>query len=57
MAHHQGALLGVQDVKGAGERGKDPAPVDVAHEQHLGPGVPGHGHVHDVLALEVDLGG
>jgi len=47
LAHH---------FHGADKGGIHAAAVDVTDEQHRGVGITGHGHVDDVMALEIDLG-
>ena len=53
----QFAFGGRQRRIGAEKRGVHAAPVDVPGQQHLGPGVGGHVHIHDVVGLEVHLAG
>ena len=42
---------GGQQVEGADGGGKDPAPVDVGHQEHRGPGLFGHAEVDQVVFL------
>ena len=41
---------------GTVSRSENPAPVDVRHQKHVGPGMAGHGHIHDVAVPQVDFG-
>ena len=45
-----------QQRHGARQGREGPAPVNVGHKGHMGTGITGHAHVHDIVRLEVDLG-
>jgi hypothetical protein len=44
---------GIKNFHGAEKRGKNAAPVNVADQQNVGLGVAGHGHVDNVMVLQV----
>ena len=52
-----GAFVRLQQRYGAVQLGKNAAPVDVARQKHRCVHEPGEAHVHDVVGLQVDLGG
>ena len=55
QAAHAHAVGGVEERECPHERREDPAPVDVADEQHASLGEPRDAHVDDVVVAQVDL--
>ena len=50
-----GTLVFLQQGHSSIELGKDPAPVNIAHQQHRGIHQLGKPHVHNVVLLQIDL--